>query len=73
MHEGTKPYLFVLCFVLFFLIFFMFSCLVFCFISRLGRAFYQKRQDMAVSASHCSAGLKTCRVDDLLGTGSVRP
>lgn len=70
-----EPSLIFLSYVLsyFFLIFFMFSCLVFCFISRLGRAFYQKRQDMAVSASHYSAGLKTCRVDDLLGTGSVRP
>lgn len=60
MHEGTKPYLFVLCFVLFFFnIFYVFlSCVLF-YVS-VGKSFQPKRQDMAVSACHCFAGLMTC-------------
>lgn len=38
-----------------------------------GKSFQPKRQDMTVSTSYCSAGLMICWVDDLLGTGSVRP
>lgn len=70
-----EPSLIFLSYVLsyfFFNIFYVFlSCVLF-YVS-VGKSFQPKRQDMAVSACHCSAGLKTCRVDDLLGTGSVRP
>lgn len=53
-------------------IFYVFlSCVLF-YVS-VGKSSQPKRQDKAVSASHCSAWLKTCQVDDLLGTGSVRP
>lgn len=63
MHEGTKPYLFVLCFVLFFfLIFFMFSCLVFLFYISVGKSFLPKK------AGHLAVSTLTAQqLEDLPG------
>lgn len=56
MHEGAKPYLlsYVLSCFLFFNVFYVLSYVL------VGKSFQPKRQDTAVSASHCSAGFMIC-------------
>lgn len=71
MREPSLIFCLMFCLVFFFLMFFMFSYVLSYVL--VGKSFQPKRQDMAVSASHCSAGFMICWVDDLLGTGSVRP